>query len=416
MRLLLFSINYAPEPTSTGKYTGELGSWLAGRGHTVDAITAPPYYPQWEIPEEYRKRGYLREDIDGVRVYRSPLFVPAAGKVGARNRILHESSFNASSSLLWLPSFLSRKRYDAVIAVCPPIQIGIYPWLYSRARGVPFVLHVQDLQVDVALRLGMLGEGKASRLLHGLENHILGSATRVSTITEAMRRRVVEKGVKEERTWLFPNWADTDFVRPLPQKESVRRELGARPGDALVLYAGNMGEKQGLDLVLEAAERLRSKPGIKFALVGSGAARERLAKSAEQKRLRNVRFLPVQPLERLPSILSAGDLHLVVQRREAADLVMPSKLTNILSAGRPSIATADPGTTLHEVLNDHGCGITTPPGDAEELTSGIFRLACDPTERARMGLNARNYAECNLDKDKALIRFESKLQRLAEVC
>lgn len=415
MKLLLYGLNYAPEPTGIGKYTGEMGAWLAGRGHSVDAIVAPPYYPQWEVLAEYQGKSFVSEDLGGVKVHRAPIYVPAPDKVRARTRILHETSFSATSSRYWLPRLLRKERYDVVVAVCQPVQIGVYPWLYYKLRGVPFVFHVQDLQVDVAVRLGMVKDARLARMLYGIENSMLRAATRVSTITETMRRRIVEKGIPEERTWLFPNWSNIHFVRPMSPNNEVRRQFGAGPNDVLVLYAGNMGEKQGLDLVLDAADRLKERDRIKFAMVGAGAAKDRLRRTAEKRGLHRVRFFPLQPLEGLPAMLAAGDIHLVVQRREAADLVMPSKLTNILAAGRPSIATADPNTALYDVLNEHDCGLTTSPGSVDELVESIIALTDHAETRERLGRNARRYAELYLDKEMILTEFESKLQELAGI-
>jgi colanic acid biosynthesis glycosyl transferase WcaI len=160
------------------------------------------------------------------------------------------------------------------------------------------------------------------------------------------------------------------------------------------------------------AERLRERPEIKFAMVGAGAARETLQRAAEERRLSNLRFYPLQPAERLPAVLAAGDVHLVVQRRDAADLVMPSKLTNILAAGKPSIATVDPATAVYNVLNEHDCGITTAPESAAELAAGILTLAEGAEVRGRLGRNARRYAESYLQKDQILSNFEAELQRL----
>ena len=284
----------------------------------------------------------------------------------------------------------------------------------ARLCGAKTLLHIQDFELDAAMSLGMLGKGSVQHILYKVEKFLMQGAARVSAISGEMRRRVVEKGIPKDRTWLFPNWSDVGFVRPMPRDNEVRWELGARPDDVLVLHTGNMGEKQGLDLVLDAADRLRDLREIKFAMIGDGVSRESLMKAVKLRRLGNVCFFPVQPLERLPLMLAAGDIHLVVQRREAASLVMPSKLTNILAAGRPSVATAEPRTALYDVLKEYDCGLVTAPGNAKELAAGIVALAGNPRERERLGQNARQYAESYLNKDKILSEFESRLQELVK--
>ncbi len=413
MRILIYGINYAPEPTATGKYTTEMAVWLAARGHTIDAIVGMPYYPQWEIYEEYQNRRSFIEKIDGVTVFRTPLYVPGADNVSARTRIRQESSFSINA-LRWWWGITFSKRYDVVIGVCPPLQIGVYPWLYSKLRRVPWLFHIQDLQVDAAVRLGMLNSGLVGTSLYKIENFLLSHATRVSTITEAMRQRIIAKGVPENRTWLFPNWSDIDFIRPLPRENQFRQELGIDETGIIVMYAGNVGEKQGLELVIEAADKLRSNEKLYFLIVGAGAAKSRLEGMAEKMKIDNLKFLPVQPFEKLPEMLAAADIHLVVQKREAADIVMPSKLTNILAAGRPCIATADPGTTLYEVVNSYETGVVCPPETIKPLVEAINKLVESEDLRQRMGMNARKYAEQWLSKEHILKDFESRLLELVK--
>ncbi len=412
MNLLIYGLNYVPELTGTGKYTGEMAAWLAARGHEVEVICGLPHYPQWKLHADYAGGRSRVERLDGVRVRRASHFVPAADALGARARIRLETSFTLSAARYWLPKFFAWRRPDAVIAVMPPMQVGVWPLLYAWVRRVPWVLHVQDLQVDAALRLKMLPGGMIGRLLYAVESFLLRRATRVSTITEAMRQRVIIKGAAEERAWLFPNWADIASIRPAERDNAFRAGLSFGPETLLVLYAGNMGEKQGLDSVLEAADRLREQKNIQFLMVGSGAARSRLEQRAQALGLENLRFLPVQPLKKLPEMLAAGDIHLVVQRRDAADLVMPSKLTNILAAGRPCVATTEPDTALADVVQGHETGLVVPPEDPVALAEAISKLAVNAALCTRFGDHARTYAENNLDRDAILSRFERQLEDL----
>jgi colanic acid biosynthesis glycosyl transferase WcaI len=410
MKILIHGINYAPEIIGTGKYTGELGQWLAARGHEVRVVTAPPYYPAWRVGEGYSAGEYRRERIAGVDVWRCPLWVPE--KPSGLKRLLHLASFAASSFPIMVRQALWRP--DVVMLIEPTLFGAPAAWLTARLCGARRWMHIQDFELDAATELGLMDIRRVRRAIYGAERLLLRGAQRVSTITEAMRQRVVEKGISEDRTRLLPNWSDVEFVRPMGRDDGVRQGFGAGPDDVLVLYAGNMGEKQGLDLILDAADELKNRDHIKFAMVGTGATQQPLEEAAVRRGLANVRFFPAQPLERLPHTLAAGDVHLVVQRREAADLVMPSKLTNILAAGRTSVATAAPGTTLHDVLHDHECGITTTPGDVLELAAGVVALAEDATMRERLGHSARRYAENHLDKNIILLEFEADLRELVK--
>jgi len=260
----------------------------------------------------------------------------------------------------------------------------------------------------------MLKAGVFGTLLYRIEGFLLWHATRVSTITESMRARIVDKGTPAASTWLFPNWADIAEIRPGLCDNAFRRALGAPDDTFVVLYAGNMGEKQGLEAVLHGADACRDDTRLLFLLVGAGGARSRLERRAAELALPNLRFMPLQPLESLGEMLAASDIHLVVQRRDAADLVMPSKLTNILAAGRACVATADAGTALHEVVHGYDAGEVVTPGDDAALTAAVRRLADDGARREACGLRARAYAERFLDKQRILSTFENQLKTLCK--
>lgn len=409
LRILIVSLNFAPEETATGLYTGEMAKWLAARGHHVDAIAGLPHYPEWKVRADYQGKGLWKEALDGVTVFRTPHTVPSGSSASAKKRILMELSFSLASLYWWTRILFSRKRYDVVLAICPPLQTSVMPTLYGAIRGVPWVLHVQDFQVDAALRLGMLQMGKLDRLLFALENFFLRRATRVSSITPSMCRRANEKGAAAGRTWLAPNWADIAQITPMEKDNDFREELGISPDDVLVMYAGAIATKQGLDVLLDAAYEMKDDKRFHFVIVGNGSDRERLEARANQLDLPQLRFLDLQPRARLSEMLGAADIHLVIQKQEAADLVMPSKLTNILASGRPAIATAERGTALWDVLEDGDCGLCTPPGDSSALETAISSLGSDAAAREAKGEKARRYAEQNLDQESILAEFEQKL-------
>ena len=408
MRLLIHGMNYAPELVGIGKYTGELGAYLASRGHQVTVLAAAPYYPQWRVQEDYRPQRWRREWLDGVEVLRAPQYVPA--RVTGKGRLLQEISFSASCLYWWL-TCLRRQPWDAVVAVCPPMTSGLVPGFFWRRRSIPLVIHVQDLQLDAARELGILSQPILLHGLAGVERRLFRRAQAVTTISRSMLDRLEAKGVPAARLHLLPNWADLDNIRPESRHNDLRRELGLT-SEIVVLYAGNLGEKQGLEVVLRAAALTREERSIRYLMAGEGAARERLKWLAENLGLDNLLFLPLQSNNRFPLLLAAADIHLVVQRQQAADLVMPSKLTNIMAAGRPFIATTDAGTELGRVSIDSQAGLVTPAEDAEALAQAIQRLAKDLGLREQMSARARQYAEAHWSQEHLLRQWEDLLFRL----
>jgi len=408
VRLLIHGMNYAPELLGIGRYTGELGAYLASRGHQVTVLTAAPYYPQWRVREDYRPQRWRREWRDGVEVLRAPQYVP--GRVSGLGRLLQECSFGASC-LYWWSTCLLQRPWDAMVAVCPPMTSGLVPGLLARRLAVPLVIHVQDLQLDAARELGILRQPLLLAGLTWLELHLFRQARAVTTISRSMAARLAAKGVPPARLQVLPNWADLDKVRPGPRLNALRRELGLT-SETVVLYAGNLGEKQGLEVILEAAALTRGKPSIRYLVAGEGAARDRIKLRAQDLGLDNLTFLPLQSNSRLPLLLAAADLHLVVQRQKAADLVMPSKLTNIMAAGRPFIATAGEGTELARVTTESRAGLVVPPEDGRALAQAVLGLAGDPGARKKMGVLARRYAEAFWDRERILRQWEELLRGL----
>ncbi len=406
MRILIYGLNTAPEPTGTGKYTGEAAAWLARRGHEVRVVAAPPYYPAWRVADGYRGFAWRRERRDGVAIRRCPLYVPARPR-GA-TRVLHLASFALSS----LPVALAEARAfrpAVLLAVAPTLAAAPGALLAARLGGGRSWLHVQDFEIDAASALGLLAGGIGRRAA-ALERRILAGFDHVSSITRAMCRRLADKGVEEERISLLPNWVDCTTIRPLSEPSPLRAELGL-PAEAVVaLYAGNLGEKQGVETLSELGKALPPETPVHLVIAGEGAARARLA--AELGARPRIRLLPLQPADRLNDLLNLADVHLLPQRADAADLVMPSKLSGMLASGRPVVAGAAPGTELAQAIA--GCGIVVPPGDGGALRSAVEALARDPQRRFALGRAARLRALAEWDRAAILAAFEERLIGLAD--
>lgn len=408
MRLLICSINFSPELTSTGKYTGETAYWLAENGVEVRVVTAPPYYPAWKVGEGYSGKRYATEyPVKNLTVFRCPLWVPHV-PTGLK-RIVHLLSFAVSS----LPVLLRQIRWrpDVVMVVEPPLFSAPGALLLAKLCSARSWLHVQDYEVDAAFNLGMLKGHFLRRIFYGLERGLMHYFDTVSSITPAMMRRAELKGIERSCLVYFPNWVNLDQIKPmLRSSQEVQRFLEELdiPSDAFVgLYAGNIGNKQGIEVVAEAAKRLVDLKNIFFIFCGSGSGLAELKESCSG--LSNVRFIDIQPIERFNTLLSMASVHLLPQKSDVADLVMPSKLTGMMASGRPIVATAAADTSVAEAVK--GCGIVVPPGDVEQFCAAILTLESNLPLCENAGTNARQWAENNLDQKKILNSLLRELRR-----
>ena len=406
MKILIYGINYAPELTGVGKYTGEMAVWLSQQGHDVSVVTGHPYYPAWKVDYHYSPWFYMREEIQRVSIWRCPLYIP--GEPTGLKRIIHLASFSLSSlpvmigKIFWKP--------DVVLVIEPPLFCAPTAWLVSLISGAKCWLHIQDFEVDAAFELGILSSARLSRRVRQVEVWLMSKFDIVSTISSRMVSRLDSKGVKSEKQVLFPNWVDIDLIYPMQAPSEFRAEFAITASDIVFLYSGNMGEKQGLEIIIEAARQLEGCENIVFVMCGQGAAYRRLYNLADG--LENIYWLDLQPLDKLNSLLNMADVHLLPQRADAADLVMPSKVTGMLASGRPVLATVDKGTQVAAVLTS--TGVTIQPERVDLLVAAILSLAGDAALRAQLGNNARKYSEECLGRDAVLLQFESNLRDCVE--
>lgn len=375
MRITLWGINYAPEATGIAPFTTGLGEYLHARGHQVEVLTAFAYYPKWEKAESDRGRLYRTERKNGVCLYRCWHYVPR--KASAARRILHEFSFCITS----LVRGLFAPRPDVYVVVSPPLGLGFVAWLLSRIKRRPFVFHIQDLQPDGAAGLGMLNQSPLLRALYLLERFAYAKAAAVSAITPGMVRMIREKGVPAGKAWLFPNWI-REKKREASPKGQFRSVQGYRSDEFLAVYSGNLGRKQGIDGIIEAArilaaeaEPAESGARVRIIIVGAGAERAALEKRIASLRLPNLRLLPLLSDSDYAAMLNDVDVGLVTQAAGAGHFCFPSKLLSLLNAGVPVVTSADAGSELAQVVADGQFGVNVEPGRPELLAAALKKLA-----------------------------------------
>jgi colanic acid biosynthesis glycosyl transferase WcaI len=402
-RVLVLGLNYPPERTGISPYTGSMARGLARRGFITRVLTSHPHYPDWKVQSGYGQWS-RNEQIDGVDVTRLKHYVPRRPK--SIRRALSEASFGArTASHDW-------HRPDAIVVVSPALISSLISAVRARLtrRGTPLVVWVQDLYT-----LGLVETGQAGsfsvRLMSALEGWLLRNADRVVVIHNRFAERVAaDFGVRRDRIEVVRNWT---HLPPASEVDVVaaRASLGWSPGEVIVLHAGNMGVKQGLDNVVAAA-RLAEQRGIpvRFVLLGHGSERDRLAELGQG--LSTLQFLSPLNDADFSAALASADSLLVNELPGVSEMAVPSKLTSYFSAGRPVVAATDVSGITAEEVRTADAGVVVPAGDPEALLDAVTTLAADPGRAEHLGKNGRHYRQTVLEEESAINRFTEMLTRL----
>jgi colanic acid biosynthesis glycosyl transferase WcaI len=395
-RLLLVSTNYAPEHAGIGPYATQIAEHWAAGGAEVHVLAGMPHYPAWRLDPAYAGVWRTEEERGGVRVHRRRHLVPP--RQTAVRRALFEASLLGYGTVA--PPAMDRP--DAVVAQMPSLAGGILGARLAAKHKVPYVPVVQDLMGAAAAQSGIRGGGRAAAVAGAAEAYALKRATLVGVIHETFVAKVAAMGVPEERIRLVPNWSHVS--RPSRPRAEMRARLGWRPGQVVLLHSGNMGLKQGLEVLVEAA---RTDPEVRVVLMGEGNQREALRSLAGN--LPNLDFLPPAEDEDFPEVLAAADVLVVTQRASVLDMSIPSKLTSYLAAGRPVVASvAAEGGTAQEVERS-GAGVLVPPEDPRALLDAVRALADDPDRADALGARGPEYVDARLSRAAGLARIDALL-------
>ena len=409
LKITLWGINYGPESIGIAPFNQELAEFLAGRGHAVTAVTTFPYYPQWAKKPADRGRWHRAETSNGVRVHRGWCYVPAGVTTG--RRIAHELSFGLVSLL----RVLTLPRADIYVVVSPPLALGFFAWIAAALKRSRFVFHVQDLQPDAAMGLGMIRPGRLGRALYRLEALAYAKAAAVSGISDGMMAAFRRKGVPAAKCLLLPNWLRLPAAAA-PDRPAARRRFGVSGSTVLAVYAGNLGRKQSLEILIEAAGRLAEEPaagtsGVRLIIAGDGAERPALEQCLRRHLAADVQMMPLLSDGDYAALLGAADVALITQAAGTGQFFFPSKLLSVLAAGLPVIAVADDDSELARAVRDGGFGRVVAPGDAAGLAAVLREIA--ESRASLFGWAARTGWVRRFSREAILPRFERMLQDVA---
>jgi colanic acid biosynthesis glycosyl transferase WcaI len=405
MRVIVWGINYAPEITGIAPHNVALCEFLQRHGHDVEMVTTFSYYPAWRKRAEDRHKLFRTDRINGVQVHRCWHFVP--WRVSAWKRILHEATFVLTSTM----RILLLRRPDVYVVVSPPLLLGAAGWLVATLKRAPFIFHVQDLQPDAAVGLGMLRTGLFTRVLYWLEAFAYKHATRVSGISEEIVDAFRDKCVPDRKLILFPNAvvlpADTDIL--VRGKFRAKHHFAA--DDFLAVYAGNLGVKQGLNILLDAADLLGAEKKIRIVIAGDGAAREKIAKGIRDRN--NMSMLPLQYGTDYKELLVDADISLITQQGGSGNAFFPSKLLITLAYSCPVVTVADEESALARAVANGQCGKNILPGHAEQLANCLRKLREDRQQLRHWAKNGRAYVE-QFEQRRVLEKFLRELKSLGQ--
>jgi colanic acid biosynthesis glycosyl transferase WcaI len=395
--LLMVGIYYRPEETGVAAYTTALAEHLVVRGMRVTVLCGMPHYPRWRVFDGYERRLKYSEVLDGVEVRRIRTFIPK--EQSALRRAVYEGTSGAH-----VLSLRKSLRPDAILGVVPNLTGGVVAAVAGRRYKRPFGLWVQDLTGPAAEQSGIKGgSGKIARLTSSVEGRTLRSALRIGIVSEGFRPYLNSQGVEADRVRFVPNWSHVPAANK--NREAVRAELGWDSEEQVVLHAGNMGLKQGLEEVVRAASSLGGGSRVRFAFLGDGNQRKKLEGLARGTAA-NVAFIDPLPEQDFVNVLNAADVLLLSERASVSDMSLPSKLTSYFLAGRPVLAAVSMEGATARLLQETGSALVVPAADHESLAAALNRLRTDPELCLALTRRAARFAEANLSAPASLAKME----------
>ncbi len=399
MNVLILTNYFPPEVGGAAHLYFELAESLVQRGHKVTVVTGFPRYNVDELPEQYRGKRRMWEDVNGARLLR--LWTPSMPRT---NLILRGLEHFIVPLILFLGGLFSGPQ-DIVLIYSPPLPFGLAAWALSRVRNIPFVVNIQDLFPKEAVILGLLKNKILIRAFEAIERFIYRKADYVTLHSPGNRQHVLDHGGDPQRAIVLHNWVDTEKVRPQEKENDFRHQHGLE-GRFVVSYAGTMGWCQDMSIIVQAAERLKAYPDMLFLMVGEGPEKVKTEEVVLDLQLGNIQFLPMQPWREYPNVLAASDISMINLNHNLTTPVVPSKLLNIMAAGRAVVASLPLDGDAPKIIAEAQCGACVAAEDAEGMADAILDIYKNPEKAAEMGRNGRRYAEAHFSREACVGQYE----------
>ncbi|MFT4802008.1 MAG: colanic acid biosynthesis glycosyl transferase WcaI [Flavobacteriaceae bacterium] len=398
--ITIIGINYYPEDSAIGLYTTQKAEYLVSEGYNVSVITGFPYYPQWEINSEYQsKKKFYKENINGITVYRYKQYVPQ--KPTFFKRIVHLLDFSFGTFI----NIFKIKETDVVLCIVPFIGSVLLGKILSKRKSAKLWVHIQDFEFDAATDSNIIENKKGKtlffKLLFWVEKKILNSADFVSSISASMVLKLENKIKPFKKRGLLPNWVDLDFINP----DNYKEHKYLKSKKFKILYSGNIGEKQDWAFFLKFVIELEKEEGIEIIVVGDGSKREWLQK--EIKNIKNISIHNPVAYKELPDLLCCADLHILFQKNNVIDTVMPSKILGMMASQKPSLITGNLKSEVLSIINKSKGGEYFNSENISATLNFVKTLKKNKTLRNEYGENARNYISLNFSKEKVLDQFNA---------
>lgn len=377
-------------------------SELAARGHELHVVTSLPWYRNHAIEPGWGGRLWRTEKTEWGSVIRIHPF-PGKSKSNLLRRALGFIAFSYAVGIRSVHADGLPFKVDGVLAMSPPLTLGLTGWFTKIIRRAPLVFNIQDVFPDAAIQTGAISNKKIIAAAKWLERMSYQRSDAVVLLSQDLRTNIASKIDKKfhQRLHVIPNFVDTIAITPQDRMTAYRSELGI-DNQLVVMYAGNVGFSQSLNLVVDAAARF---PDIAFVINGDGAARKKLEEDCAQ--LTNVFFGDYQPIERLSEVLATGDIHLVPLRAGLASVSVPSKSYSILAAGRPMLAAIDPGTEIPNMLQQSGAGVAVEPDNSTAFIEALGQLVSRREQLHEMGSRGRTWVETHASPASVAAQYEA---------